>query len=62
MMEHVPYGFGAEVAAELEARLRAARVERARAVSAAFAAAFRWLRALSSALPASRAAPGPARC
>jgi hypothetical protein len=61
MSEPLPYGFGDEVAAELDVLPRAARVERARAVGAALAAALRWLRALRSVRPAPRAASRPAR-
>jgi len=62
MREPLPYGFEDDVAAQVERLVHAARIERARTVRAAFAAAFRWLRGLSGTWPKHRAAPGPVRC
>ena len=59
MREPFRYGLGA---AEVERLIRAARIERARAMRAAFASAFRWLRGLASARPKQRAVPRPVRC
>jgi hypothetical protein len=63
MREPLRYGLEDEVAAEVERLVRAARIERARAVRAAFASAFRWLRGFAGARSRQRAAPGvPVRC
>ena len=63
MREPLRYRLGDDAAAEVERLVRAARIERARAVRAAFASAFRWLRGLAGARPRQRATPGvPVRC
>jgi hypothetical protein len=62
MREPLPYGFEDVVAAQVERLVHAARIERARTVRSAFAAAFRWLRGLSSTWPKQRTVPGAARC
>lgn len=62
MRESLPYGFGDDVAAQVERLVHAARIERARAVHAAFAAAFRWLRGLSGTWPKHRTVSRPTRC
>ena len=62
MREPLPYGLGDHIAAEVERLVRAARIERARAMRAAFASAYNWLRGLASARARHRAVPGAVRC
>lgn len=62
MREPLPYGLGNDAAAEVERLVRAARIERARAVRAGFASAFRWLRGLASTPVRHRAVPSAVRC